>query len=115
MTPIDTQQGVPGSASLIACHECDLLQHEPAMPAHGTALCARCSAVLYRTRPEAANRALAYTTAAAIAFVLANTFPLVGLRMKGDLIETTLFGMARALYAGDMRTVAAIVFVTVVG
>jgi paraquat-inducible protein A len=84
-------------APLIACHECDLLQREVELPARAVARCARCSAVLYRNRPDAINRALAYTTAAAIAFVLANAFPLVGMSLKGELVETTLFGTAKAL------------------
>ena len=97
---------------LIACHECDLLQRETELPARGVVRCARCAAVLYRSHPDAVNRALAYTTAAGIAFVLANAFPLVGLRLNGELIETTLFGTAKALYADGMHTVAAVVFVT---
>ena len=84
------------------------------LPVRGVARCARCAAVLYRSRPDAVDRGLAYTAAGAVAFTLANTFPLVGLRLKGELIQTTVFGTAQALYADGMRTVAAIVFVTVV-
>lgn len=46
--------------------------------------------------------------------MLANAFPLVGLRLQGELIQTSLFGTAQALYAGGMRTVAAVVLVTIV-
>lgn len=99
---------------LIACHECDLLQHEVVLPAGGTALCARCEAVLYRNRPESVNRALAFATGAAILFVVANAFPVVGLKVQGEVVETTLFGAARALYQGDMRTLGAVVFITTV-
>jgi paraquat-inducible protein A len=101
------------TAPLIACHECDLLQHEVELPSRGTARCARCAAVLYRSQPDSVNRALAYAAGAAVLFVLANTFPLVGLRLKGEVIETTLFGTAQALYADGMHTVAAIVFATI--
>ena len=98
---------------LIACHECDLLQREIALPAGGTARCARCGGVLYRNSPDAVNRALAYVTAAGIFFVLANAFPLVGLRLKGELIVTTLIGTAQAMWVDGMRAVAAMVFVTI--
>jgi paraquat-inducible protein A len=111
-TTIDTRHTAAPPALLIACRECDLIQREVELPARGSARCARCSAVLYRNRPDAVNRALAYTTAAAVAFMLANVFPLVGMSLKGELVETTLFGTAAALYAGGMRTVAAVVFVT---
>jgi paraquat-inducible protein A len=102
------------AAPLIACHECDLLQRETAVPPGGTARCARCDAVLYSDRPDSLNRALAFGGAAAVFFALANAFPLVGLEVQGELIQTTLFGAAHALYAGDMRTLAAIVLITTV-
>jgi paraquat-inducible protein A len=46
--------------------------------------------------------------------VVANSFPLVGLEVNGELIETTLVGAARSLYAGGMRTLGAVVVVTTV-
>jgi paraquat-inducible protein A len=102
------------TAALTACHECDLLQREIAMHVRGIVRCARCEAPLYRSDPAGLQRALAYTVGAAVLFVMANTFPLVGLRVKGELIETTLFGAAQVLYADGMRTLGAVVFVTTV-
>jgi paraquat-inducible protein A len=101
-------------SALIACHECDLLQREVALPPSGTARCIRCKAFLYRDHPHGVDRALAFATAAAILFVVANSFPLVGLEVNGELIETTLFGAARSLYADGMRTLGAVVLVTTV-
>ena len=90
------------AAPLIACHECDLLQRETAVPPGGTARCARCDAVLYRNRPDSLNRSLAFAVGAAVFFVIANAFPLVGLEVQGERVQTTLFGAARALYVlGD--------------
>jgi paraquat-inducible protein A len=102
------------TATLIACHECDLLQREVDVPAGGTARCVRCDAVLYRKPRNSLERALALATAASVFFLLANAFPLVGLRVSGELIETTLFGAAKALYEGEMRTLGAIVLITTV-
>jgi paraquat-inducible protein A len=102
------------TTALIACHECDLLQHEVAVPAAAAARCARCGAVLYRNRPDSLNRALAFGTAAAVLFVLANTFPLVALQVQGEMIQTTLFGAARAIYSDGMRTLGALVFITTI-
>lgn len=102
------------TAPLTACHECDLLQHETILREGETARCARCGAVLYRKRRDSLNRALAFSTGAAVLFVLANTFPLVALQVKGELIQTTLIGASRAIYADDMRTLGAVVFITTV-
>jgi paraquat-inducible protein A len=102
------------TTTLISCHECDLLQQEVSVPAGAAARCARCGAVLYRNRPDSLNRALAFGTAAAVLFVLANTFPLVALEVKGELIKTTLFGASRAIYEDGMRTLGALVFVTTI-
>jgi paraquat-inducible protein A len=99
---------------LTACHECDLLQREPALPPYGTARCARCGATLYRSRPDSIERSLAFTTGGLVLFVLANAFPVVGLRLQGDLVQTTLAGAARALYVDGMHTLAAVVFITIV-
>jgi paraquat-inducible protein A len=101
-------------SALVACHECDLLQREVALPPAGTARCIRCKAFLYRDQPHGLDRALAYAAGAAILFVVANSFPLVGLEVNGELIETTLFGAARSLYADGMRTLGAIVLITTV-
>jgi|SRR5262245_6683224 len=52
-------------ASLIACHECDLLQREVPLAPGGAARCPRCGAVLYRNTPDGLDRTLAYTLGAA--------------------------------------------------
>jgi len=80
------------AARLIACHECDLLQRETALASGGTARCRRCGATLYRRPPASVDRSLALTLAAMVLFVVANTFPIVGLSVNGTLVETTLFG-----------------------
>ena len=100
------------SASLIACHECDLLQREAPLPARGIARCARCGAVLYRDKPDGLDRTLAYSLGAAVLFVVANAFPIVGLEAQGQRTSTTLLGTVQTLYDEDMRLVAGLVFVT---
>lgn len=99
---------------LEVCHDCDLLQREVTLAAGETARCVRCGAVLYRNQPDGLNRTLAYMVAAAVLFALANAFPIVGLDAQGNRTSTTLFGTVRALYDGDMLSVAALVFVTTI-
>lgn len=99
-------------ASLIACHECDLLQREVELPAGGVARCPRCGAELYRSHPESLDRTLALTLGALFLFVLANVFPIVGLKLQGQVINTTLYHTVSNLYHDEMVMVAALVFVT---
>jgi paraquat-inducible protein A len=99
-------------APLIACHECDLLQHETALAKGATARCRRCGATLYRSPPASVDRALALTLAAIVMFAVANAFPIVGLSVNGTLVETTLFGAARVLYDDGVWPLAGLVFVT---
>jgi paraquat-inducible protein A len=102
------------SHPLIACHECDLLQRETTLPPGGIARCRRCGAELYRDRPNSVDRSLAYALGAVVLFVVANAFPIVGLKMGGNFIQTTLFGGVRSLYTQDMRLVAGLVFLTTI-
>jgi len=100
--------------SLIACHECDLLQRRITLPPGGAACCIRCGAALYRNKPDSLDRTLALTLTAAILLIVANLFPVVGLEAQGNRTSTTLFGTVRTLYDDEMRSVAALVFVTTI-
>jgi paraquat-inducible protein A len=100
--------------ALVGCPECDLLQRPARLESGGIALCARCGARLYKAGAPAQHRVLALALASLIVLPLASAFPLVGLDLKGSLIETTLFGAARALYDDDMRLLAALVFTTTI-
>src|ERR1044071_3545960 len=99
---------------LIACHECDLLQRRISLPPGGAARCIRCGASLYRNKPDSLDRTLALTLTAAVLLIVANLFPVVGLEAQGNRTSTTLFGTVRTLYDDEMRSVAALVFVTTI-
>lgn len=99
-------------AQTLACHECDLLQTEPALAPGQTARCVRCGAVLARNPPDSLDRTLALTLTAAILYVIANAWPLVGLEMQGRRVEVTLIGAVQALWSEGMTPVAALVFGT---
>lgn len=101
-------------ASLIACHECDLLQTVPQLGPHRSARCVRCDAVLVRNPVDSVERTLALLVAAAVLYGLANFNPLVGIEMQGMRVEVTLFGAVRALWGDGMHAVAALVFATVI-
>lgn len=100
---------------LIACHECDLLQHAAALPAGGTEQCRRCDAVLWRDVPNGIEKTLAYALAAAALFLVANAFPIVGLNLQGNETITTLSGAVRTLWATDgMHSLAMVVAFTTI-
>jgi paraquat-inducible protein A len=102
------------SRALTACHECDLLQREPMLPPGGVACCRRCNAVLFRQTPGSLERALAYSLGAAIFFIIANVFPIVGLEVQGIANATSLYGAVETMWRHDMENVAALVFVTTI-
>lgn len=100
--------------NLVACGECDLLQREPPLAEGGIARCARCEAELYCNRPGSLDTTLALLVAAAILFIFANAYPLIGLDARGIRTSATLWDTAGALYARDMPSVATLVLVTVI-
>jgi len=102
------------NAPLIACHECDLLQREVALPRGGVARCGRCGAELYRSHPQSLERTLALTAGAIVLFAIANSFPIVGLQLDGQVIQTTLYNTVRTLWDEDMKSVAVLVFATTI-
>ncbi|MBB4515244.1 paraquat-inducible protein A [Paraburkholderia fungorum] len=109
-----TTNGVSGGEpiSLVACHECDLVQRESAVPHGGTLRCCRCNAELYRAHPDSTDRALAYTLTCIVLFFISNLYPIVGLAVNGDLVETTLLGAVRVLYKDGMWPLAGLVLAT---
>ncbi|ARP93812.1 paraquat-inducible protein A [Bordetella genomosp. 13] len=103
-----------GRGCLIACHECDLLLREVALPPGGTARCPRCGAHLYRDRPDSLNRALAFALAALVLFATANAFPIVGLNVNGEIVQATLLRSVQILYRDGMWSLAGLVLVTTI-
>jgi paraquat-inducible protein A len=102
------------SGAILACHECDLLQHEVRLPPGGVARCHRCGAQLYRSHPHELDRVPAFTLGAFVLYVISNTFPVVGLSINGELVQATLLGAVRGIYADGDRLVALLVLVTAV-
>ena len=100
--------------NLVACGECDLLQREVELPPGALARCARCEAELYGCRPASLDIALALLVAAAILFIFANAYPLMGLDARGIRTRAHLWDTAAALYSRDMPSVATLVLVTVI-
>src|SRR5437879_5044605 len=73
-----------------------------------------CGAILHRSKPDSLDRTLAFMVGAAVLFILANVFPVVGLEAQGNRTSTTLFGTVRTLHDQGMTSVAVLVFVTTI-
>lgn len=95
----------------IACRGCDLLQQLPDLPAGGKAHCLRCRRTLAARPTDPIDRPLALTLAAAIAFAVANTAPLMSLSAVGRHASTTIAGGAYEMWVqGEMVTAAIVAF-----
>ena len=93
----------------IACPDCDLLQRIPPLPPGGKARCPRCGETLVNQRADPFNRPLALTVAAALALLLANTAPLMGLSAVGRESSTTIIGGAHEMWLRGSEITAVIV------
>jgi len=93
----------------IACPDCDLLQQIPPLVPGGRARCARCGKTLVTRRHDPLNRTLGLTIAAAIAFIVSNTTPLMGLSAAGREASTTIIGGAHETWLQGSEITAVIV------
>jgi len=99
---------------IIACHECDLLQREVPLPKGGVAHCRRCGSVLYRDSPDSLDRTLALSLAAAILFLIANSFPIIGIELQGNRSAVNLFGAVHSIWHQEMKLISLLVLITTI-
>ncbi|MBE0584961.1 MAG: paraquat-inducible protein A [Desulfofustis sp.] len=102
------------NASIIACHECDLLHHQVDVPVGGAARCSRCGSALYRPKRDSLNRTFALTVAGIIFFLIANIYPFLGFRIGAQIRQTTLATGIYELYLQQMSIIATLVLLTVI-
>jgi paraquat-inducible protein A len=103
------------TASLIACHDCDLLLHPPQLAAGETARCPRCSAVLDRGKRDPLDRTLALTVAALFCFVLANVYPFMSFALEGRVQENRMISGVIDLARDGLHPLAALIFAASIG
>lgn len=72
-----------GSQGLVACSDCDLLQHRMPLEHGQQARCPRCGALLYRHIEDVVNRTLALSLSALVLFAVANAFPFMEFKIAG--------------------------------
>ncbi len=94
---------------LTACTDCDQVQRLPAMPSGGRARCVRCGKVFVCPKPGSLERTLALAVAAAVVFLTANLFPVMGLAVAGRETHTTIFGGILQMWVHGERITALLV------
>ena len=100
---------------LIACPDCDLLQELPELPPGAKARCPRCACTVASRMAEPIELPLALTVTAAIAFIVANTSPLMSLSAVGRHASTTIGGGAKEmLFQGEAITGMIVAFCAVI-
>ena len=100
--------------SFMACHECDAIHRIKPLPNKGAAHCIRCGAVLYKHKPNSLDRTLSFAFAGLILFILANSFPFLGLKIGAQIRQTTLITGIYELYVQGMQVIAILVLLTTV-
>lgn len=101
-------------SSLIACHDCDLIQRLPHLTEPGTVQCIRCGAVLHQKKRDSIERTLSLTLAGLVLFGLANSFPFLAFKLEAQVRQTTLLTGIKELYAQGMPELSIIVLLTTV-
>jgi len=101
-------------SSLIACHDCDLIQRLPHIAEAGSVQCIRCGAVLHQKKRNSIERTLAWTMAGLVLFGIANSFPFLAFKLEAQVRQTTLLTGIQELYAQGMPELSLIVLLTTV-
>ncbi|MDH3976914.1 MAG: paraquat-inducible protein A [Gammaproteobacteria bacterium] len=100
---------------LVACPECDLLNHLPDLSVGESANCVRCEAVLAKNVENAIDRSMALTWTAVILFAIANLFPFLSFGKGSIVTHTKLISGVMGFYQEGMYFLSAVVgFTTLV-
>ena len=97
---------------LIACHECDLVLEVPPIPARAAARCARCGALLFRSKEDSIDRTLAWTLAGLVLFAVAVSFPFLAMKSGAIVQQTALLSGVQQLYRQGEGVLAILVLIT---
>ena len=100
------------SLSLSACPHCDALHRVVPLPLGQSALCHRCGTPLYHNRFVELAQPLASALTGLLLFILANSYPLLTLELRGQTQESTLWAGVTALFEAGQWLLAPLVLCT---
>ena len=91
---------------LVICEHCDAVYERRKLGKREVASCTACASVLYRSTDLNVRERFAMCVTAAIALLIANTFPLVTVNLLGLRSQTTMWQAAMAMAQGDVAPIA---------
>jgi paraquat-inducible protein A len=103
----------PTTRGLAICPYCDTVHRRPTLLVRSSARCTTCHSPLYHPDGDLAAM-LAVTITATVAFVVANTFPLITMTASGRQTAATLWSAIVSSYNRDLPVVAVALAVTLV-
>jgi paraquat-inducible protein A len=99
-------------ASLVACHDCDLLQSEAPLPRGGSARCSRCGAVLYRAATDMLDRTISFSCASLVLMTIVLSFPFMEFNFGGRVQVNHLASGVYMLWDGGYPSLSLLVLLT---
>jgi paraquat-inducible protein A len=85
---------------LLVCPNCDAVHRAVVLGRHEVATCVACARVLARHHSLSVDQLLALTVAAALLFLIANSYPLMTIEVGGMHTEATVWGAALLMLHG---------------
>ncbi len=96
--------------TVVACATCDLVQRVEPLAQGARAVCARCGAPLRGRKPNSIVRTGAFSLAALILYIPANTYPIMRMTYMGRASQNTIWSGCRQLFHDGSYGVALVVF-----
>src|ERR1700758_3900581 len=89
-----------GARELLVCPHCDAVHRTVVLGRHEVAACLACGHILARHSSLSVDQLLALTVAAAVLFLIANSYPLMTIEVGGMHTEATVWGAAVLMLHG---------------
>jgi paraquat-inducible protein A len=87
-------------SEILVCPHCDVLHRAVDLRRHEVATCVACGRVLARHHSLSVDQLLAITLAAALAFLIANTYPLMTIEVGGMHTQATVWNAVLLMLQG---------------
>ncbi len=98
---------------LIACHDCGHVYNLPDVAAGEQLECVHCGNVIMTRHRNWESKVAALTATGLVLFVVANSFPFLGLEQAGQIQSSNLISGVQALLGREEFILAALVFITI--
>jgi paraquat-inducible protein A len=98
------------ASTLLACRFCGQVNHSGILEPGQAAICGRCGSTLDPRKSASLALTAAFSAAALLLYVPANTFPILRMNMHGAVTENTVWQGCANLYEGGDAMIALIVF-----